>query len=255
MYDVKLTQENEIKLNKILFSEKYIDGDNFINYAIYNQKNAPYKGTGSYISIVNSQKMFDFLLKIENVLFSKKIIKAKDIVNFNKKRYNTKINKLVNTISNLFQKNSFDVKFINVIENKQKSLSVNENVNTVTIANNVNNQKDNVFEDNIIYEKCLNLKNLFELLNKEKHLLYLSTLDKQNITSLYNEIENFITDNNQLYEISNNKERKEININVMHKLDEMTIILEEKLNIVKQEIKNKIKITEQMMSSHKNNIL
>lgn len=250
--DVKLTQENEVKLNKILFSEKYIDGDNFINYAIYNKKDGPYKGTVYYSDKINSKKLFNFLLKIDNVLFSKKIIKEEEVVNFNKKRYNTRFNKFMNNISEIFHNKIVDVKIINEIENKQKYLNVSEDVNNIAT---INYQKDNVFEDNIVYNKYLGLKNLFELLNKEKHLLYLSTLDKQNITSLYNEIQDFITDNNNLYEISNNKEKKEITINVMIKIDEITIILEEKLNIVKQEIKNKIKITEQMMNSHKNNIL
>ena len=167
MHNLNISEKNRNKINKILFSEPYIDASDWLHHCYklndnYQTKNNNY--TKSLLSTSNQSKLIhliNVLSENKNIYFDKKLLDVCNIVHIN--RYSSTFKKLISNIN--FYKFSNNKLQINILENKKdneievKLLDCKKEINNVVIFKN----KDIEKQYNEIISK-------FSLLNNESML-------------------------------------------------------------------------------------
>lgn len=271
---IELENRNIVKLKNILCSHNYIDG-NILAYKL--TIDSQYYDYSSYSNYVNFTKKSEREMKkelenihsfydIDNFYDEAKTITNQlvelnyDNVFFNKSildKYNITIDKDKYIKKHGFLHNLISIfKDTNIKKDNDNTNLIQEDFINNEVEKNISyNMVENTFNNFDIDNQYNELNKKFNILEQDTYKQYLSQIDMNNIKLLKEEIQLFIKENNILYHISNNEEKKLIQDTVSNKILEVNIIIDEKIEIVKKEIKNKLSISERIINDCKINIL
>lgn len=249
--NLNISEKNKIKINKILFSEPYIEASDWLHHCYklnedYESKNDNYNK--SLLSTSDQSKLIHLINLISentNIYFDKKLLEGCNIVNIH--RYSSTFKKLINNIK--FYKTSTDKVKSNILENKQD----NEiDVKLLNYKKEVNSNDNIIILKNKDIEKQYNeIINKFSLLNNEKYIIYLSSIDIENIKNIQQETNALLNDNSDLYMLSSDENKINIVNNVCNQLKEINNILEEKLSVIRIELEHKINLSNKIIKDYK----